>query len=62
MAMDFDETDSILIYPTFIGIKFFNLKLKCLVRLVGKQENSERFMKVVLYQGEAQKNTSQDQH
>jgi peptidylprolyl isomerase domain and WD repeat-containing protein 1 len=44
-----DETDSILIYPTFIGIKFVDLKTGNLVRLLGKTESSQRFMRVTLY-------------
>jgi peptidylprolyl isomerase domain and WD repeat-containing protein 1 len=28
MSMDFDETNTIIIYTTFVGIKFYNLALK----------------------------------
>lgn len=38
--MCFDETDSILIYPTFIGVKFIYIKTGELVKLLGKMESS----------------------
>jgi hypothetical protein len=34
-----------------VGIKFYNIETKELVRILGKNENTERFMKVTLFQG-----------
>lgn len=38
------------------GIKFYNFHKKQLVRLLGKLENGERFLKLALYQGKALRN------
>lgn len=58
MAVDFDETDRILLIPSFFGIKFVDLASGKLLRLIGKHESTERFLKVCVYQGKAMKNTS----
>ena len=47
--LDFDETSSIIIYPTLFGIKFYNIKKDDLVRVAVKHENTERFLKLVLF-------------
>eukprot|EP01132_Coremiostelium_polycephalum_P007544 gene7544-9275_t len=47
----FDETGNFLIYPTLIGIKFVNIITNKVVRLLGKIENSTRFLGLSLYQG-----------
>ncbi|CAD8176494.1 unnamed protein product [Paramecium pentaurelia] len=61
ITMCFDETDQILIYPSFIGIKFIYIKTGELVKLLGKMESSQRFMRVALYQGPSMKNTQNEQ-
>jgi len=38
MSIDFDETDTIMIYATLVGIKFYNMASKQFVRLMGKME------------------------
>ncbi|KAK5576280.1 hypothetical protein RB653_007421 [Dictyostelium firmibasis] len=47
----FDETNNFLIYSTLIGIKFVNMKTNKVVRVLGKIENSTRFLGLSLYQG-----------
>jgi peptidylprolyl isomerase domain and WD repeat-containing protein 1 len=36
MSMDFEESNTIIIYTTFVGIKFYNLALRQVVRIIGK--------------------------
>eukprot|EP00823_Brevimastigomonas_motovehiculus_P005474 TRINITY_DN4046_c0_g1_i1.p1 TRINITY_DN4046_c0_g1~~TRINITY_DN4046_c0_g1_i1.p1 ORF type:complete len:498 (+),score=124.88 TRINITY_DN4046_c0_g1_i1:56-1495(+) len=47
----FDETSTFIIYPTMLGIKVVNMHTNKVVRLLGKYENTERFLSVSLYQG-----------
>lgn len=47
----FDESDNYIIYPTLLGIKVVCLQTNRLVRVLGKVENTERFLGVVLFQG-----------
>jgi len=47
----FDESGNFVIYATLLGIKMVNIVTNRLTRLVGKVENSERFLRVALYQG-----------
>jgi len=47
----FDESGNFIIYATLLGIKVVNIVTNRLSRLVGKVENSERFLRVALYQG-----------
>merc|ERR1719506_3626290 len=42
-------------YPTMLGIKVVNLFSNSLVRLLGKVENSERFLSLALFQETQQK-------
>mmetsp|Transcript_7219 Transcript_7219/g.26559 ORF Transcript_7219/g.26559 Transcript_7219/m.26559 type:complete len:683 (-) Transcript_7219:1570-3618(-) len=51
----FDESGNFLIYPTFLGIKIVNLYTNKLSRVLGKVENTERFLRVALFQGARQK-------
>ena len=46
----FDESGNFIIYATLLGIKVVNIVTNRLSRLVGKVENSERFLRVALYQ------------
>eukprot|EP00959_Pyramimonas_sp_CCMP1952_P225007 4704835-Pyramimonas_sp.AAC.1 len=46
----FDESGNFVIYATLLGIKMVNIVTNRLSRLVGKVENSERFLRVALYQ------------
>jgi hypothetical protein len=47
----FDESGNFLIYPTLLGVKVVNLVTNGVARLLGKVENTERFLKLALYQG-----------
>ncbi|KIY91298.1 peptidylprolyl isomerase domain and WD repeat-containing protein 1 [Monoraphidium neglectum] len=47
----FDESGNFVIYPALIGIKVVNLVSNAVSRVLGKVENSERFLRLALYQG-----------
>jgi len=47
----FDESGNFILYPTMLGIKIVNLFNNQLARLLGKMENTERFLNICLYQG-----------
>lgn len=46
----FDESGNFLLYPTLFGIKVVNLVSNRVVRLIGKVENTERFVRIALFQ------------
>ena len=46
----FDESGNFVVYATLLGVKMVNIVTNRLARLVGKVENSERFLRVALYQ------------
>ncbi|KAL6196131.1 hypothetical protein ACLB2K_031746 [Fragaria x ananassa] len=48
----FDESSNFLIYPTLLGIKVVNLQTNKVARILGKVENSDRFLRIALYQGD----------
>lgn len=47
----FDKTGQIIIYPSLWGIKFIDLQTNKIVRLIGKAENTERFLSISIFQG-----------
>ena len=47
----FDESGNFVLYPTLLGIKMVNVVSNALVKILGKVENTERFMRVALFQG-----------
>jgi peptidylprolyl isomerase domain and WD repeat-containing protein 1 len=47
----FDESGNFLIYGTLLGVKIVNLTTSAAPRLLGKVENTERFVQLALYQG-----------
>mmetsp|Transcript_28676 Transcript_28676/g.93683 ORF Transcript_28676/g.93683 Transcript_28676/m.93683 type:complete len:630 (-) Transcript_28676:62-1951(-) len=47
----FDQSGEFLLYPTHLGVKVVNLATGRLVRLLGKLENTERFLHLALFQG-----------
>jgi len=51
----FDESCNFLIYPSLVGIKIVNLHSNKLVRILGKVEQTERFLMVALFQGKPMK-------
>ncbi|MCL7050495.1 hypothetical protein MKW94_027772 [Papaver nudicaule] len=48
----FDESSNFIIYATLLGIKIVNLQTNKVVRILGKVENNDRFLKIALYQGD----------
>merc|ERR1712187_808901 len=51
----FDESSNFLLYPSLIGVKIVNLHTNKLVRILGKVEQTERFLGITLFQGKPQK-------
>lgn len=51
----FDSSGNFLFYPTLLGIKVVNVITNRVVKLLGKVENTERFMTVALFQPESSK-------
>lgn len=49
-SLCFDSSGNFLFYPTIIGIKVVNIKTNKVVKLIGKVENTERFLGLALYQ------------
>lgn len=47
----FDQSGNFIVYPTHLGIKIVNLVTGRCSRLLGKVENTERFLRVALFQG-----------
>lgn len=48
--MAFDDSGNFVLYPTLLGVKVVNLVTNRLVRIIGKVENTERFLRIALYQ------------
>jgi len=55
-SIEFDESDTFIIYPSLFGIKVINFHNGELGRLIGQHETTERFLKCILYQGKPMKN------
>mmetsp|Transcript_59589 Transcript_59589/g.143909 ORF Transcript_59589/g.143909 Transcript_59589/m.143909 type:complete len:625 (-) Transcript_59589:29-1903(-) len=51
----FDESCNFLIYPSMVGIKIVNIHTNKLVRVLGKVEQTERFLGVAVFQPKPQK-------
>jgi peptidylprolyl isomerase domain and WD repeat-containing protein 1 len=51
----FDESCNFLVYPSLVGIKVVNLHSNKLVRILGKVEQTERFLAMALFQGKPMK-------
>ncbi|CAK9044987.1 Peptidyl-prolyl cis-trans isomerase CYP71 (PPIase CYP71) (Cyclophilin of 71 kDa) (Cyclophilin-71) (AtCYP71) [Durusdinium trenchii] len=49
----FDESGNFLIFTSLIGVKIVNLHTNKLVKILGKVEQTERFLGIALYQGKA---------
>eukprot|EP00933_Yihiella_yeosuensis_P037393 TRINITY_DN31312_c0_g1_i1.p1 TRINITY_DN31312_c0_g1~~TRINITY_DN31312_c0_g1_i1.p1 ORF type:complete len:624 (-),score=121.52 TRINITY_DN31312_c0_g1_i1:265-2136(-) len=47
----FDESSNFLIYSSMVGVKVVNIHTNKLVRILGKVEQTERFLGVSLFQG-----------
>jgi len=57
-SLQFDDSDSILIFPDMQGICFYDLKAGKELYKTGVFEQNERFLSCMLYQGVAKKNPS----
>lgn len=55
MNLQFDETGEYIYYPSILGIKMIELHTDKLVRILGKNENAERFLLINLFQGKSQR-------
>mmetsp|Transcript_81871 Transcript_81871/g.265340 ORF Transcript_81871/g.265340 Transcript_81871/m.265340 type:complete len:625 (+) Transcript_81871:68-1942(+) len=51
----FDESCNFLVYPSMIGVKVVNIHTNKLVRVLGKVEQTERFLGIALFQGKPMK-------
>jgi len=51
----FDESSNFLVYPSLVGIKVVNIHNNKLVRILGKVEQTERFLNISLFQGQPMK-------
>eukprot|EP00457_Paulinella_chromatophora_P004165 gb/GEZN01004175.1/.p1 GENE.gb/GEZN01004175.1/~~gb/GEZN01004175.1/.p1 ORF type:complete len:661 (+),score=78.16 gb/GEZN01004175.1/:19-2001(+) len=47
----FDDSGNFILYATPIGIKLINIRTNTLVKILGKVENTERFLTLALFQG-----------
>ena len=54
-GIDFDDSSTILIYTTYVGVKFINLEDSRILRLLGKHE-TERFTQISLFGGKLMRN------
>ena len=51
----FDQSGHFLLYSTLLGVKVVNLVTSRCARIIGKVENTERFMRLAMFQGVPQK-------
>lgn len=51
----FDRSGNFVLYSTLLGIKVVNLVTNRVVKIIGKIENTERFLQVALYQGRGER-------
>jgi len=51
----FDESSNFIVYPSLVGVKIVNIHTNKLVRILGKVEQTERFLGLALIQGKAMK-------
>ncbi|KAL0585602.1 hypothetical protein ABG067_004744 [Albugo candida] len=56
----FDESGHFLLYPTLLGIKVLNIETNKFVRILGKVENTDRFLRVALFQEKLKVNTQME--
>lgn len=47
----FDQSGNFVLYPTLLGIKVVNLHTNRVSRIIGKVENTERFLRIAIHQG-----------
>jgi len=54
-TVSFDESCNFIVYPSLVGIKVVNIHTNKLVRILGKVEQTERFLGLALVQGKPMK-------
>ncbi|KAG6586951.1 Peptidylprolyl isomerase domain and WD repeat-containing protein 1 [Phytophthora cinnamomi] len=58
----FDESGHFILYPTLAGIKVLNIETNKVVKVLGKVESSDRFLRLSLFQGKPKVNTQFEKH
>lgn len=58
----FDESGHFILYPTLLGIKMVNVETNALVKVLGKVENADRFVRLSLFQGKPKVNSQFEKH
>ena len=53
----FDESGHFILFPTLLGVKVINIATNRLVRVLGRVENTERFLSIAMFQGVPTKNS-----
>ena len=53
----FDESGNFILFPTLLGVKVLNIVTNKLVRVLGRVENTERFLSISMFQGVPKKNS-----
>merc|ERR1719401_2507888 len=51
----FDESSNFIVYPSLVGVKVVNIHTNKLIRILGKVEQTERFLGLTLFQGKPMK-------
>ncbi|CAI5704070.1 hypothetical protein KXD40_007555 [Peronospora effusa] len=58
----FDESGYFILYATLAGIKVVNVETNKVVKVLGKVESSDRFLRLSLFQGKPKINTQYEKH
>ncbi|CAI5731538.1 unnamed protein product [Peronospora destructor] len=58
----FDESGYFILYATLAGIKVVNVETNKVVKVLGKVESSDRFLRLSLFQGKSKVNTQYEKH
>ncbi|POM74487.1 Peptidylprolyl isomerase domain and WD repeat-containing protein 1, partial [Phytophthora palmivora] len=58
----FDESGHFILYATLAGIKVVNIETNKVVKVLGKVESSDRFLRLSLFQGKPKVNTQFEKH
>ncbi|CAH0482922.1 unnamed protein product [Peronospora belbahrii] len=58
----FDESGYFILYATLAGIKVVNVETNKVVKVLGKVESSDRFLRLSLFQGKPKVNTQYEKH
>ncbi|OWZ21210.1 Peptidylprolyl isomerase domain and WD repeat-containing protein 1 [Phytophthora megakarya] len=58
----FDESGYFILYATLAGIKVLNIETNKVVKVLGKVESSDRFLRLSLFQGKPKVNTQFEKH